>query len=165
MTVEFRQGGLGQRGRGRLVRDRPGQTVGLVGESGSGKTVTALAVLGLIRAHGGRRHRYGDFEGRELVGSPTASWPTSAAPRVGMIFQQPIRSLNPAFTVGDQIAETVRRHMGMSRKGPGSAAVEMLDRVQIPRAAARARVPAHVQRRHVPAVDDRDGAGVRARAR
>ena len=70
----------------------PGETVGLVGESGSGKTVTALAVLGLIRGQGGRVTGHAYFEGRDLRGSPNASWPTSAGARVSMIFQQPIRS-------------------------------------------------------------------------
>ena len=116
----------------------PGQTVGLVGESGSGKTVTALAVLGLVQGQGGRVTGHALFEGRDLVGLSERELADIRGARVSMIFQQAIRSLDPAFTVGEQIAETVRRHMGSSRKDAWKRAVEMLDRVKIPRAEARA---------------------------
>jgi peptide/nickel transport system ATP-binding protein len=115
-----------------------GKTVGLVGESGSGKTVTSLAILGLIQSQGGRVTGHVEFEGRELVGMKEKDLEEIRGARVGMIFQQASRTLDPAFTVGEQIAETVRRHRGASRKEAWARAVEMLDRVQIPRAADRA---------------------------
>jgi peptide/nickel transport system ATP-binding protein len=116
----------------------PGQTVGLVGESGSGKTVTSLAVLGLIQGQGGRVTGHAHFEGRDLVGLSERQLADVRGARIGMIFQQAIRSLDPAFTVGEQIAETVRRHRDVSRKEAWQRAVEMLERVRIPRAAERA---------------------------
>src|SRR5262245_9535695 len=116
----------------------PGQTVGLVGESGSGKTVTSLAILGLVQAQGGRVAGHARFEGRDLVGMPEKELADIRGARVSMIFQQAIRSLDPAFTVGEQIAETVRRHQDVTRKQAWARAVEMLDRVKIPRAEQRA---------------------------
>ncbi|MEV0810966.1 ABC transporter ATP-binding protein [Micromonospora sp. NPDC050200] len=115
-----------------------GESVALVGESGSGKTVTSLAVMGLTGVTGGRIAGGSvTFDGRELTALPEREWRGLRGPGMGMIFQQPIRSLNPAFTVGDQIAESVRRHLGLSRRAARSRAVEMLDLVQIPRAAER----------------------------
>ncbi len=117
----------------------PSSTLGLVGESGSGKTVTSLAVLGLTSAQGGRIPAGSvKLAGEELVGRSERELSTIRGNRIGMIFQQPIRSLDPAFTVGDQIAESVRRHRGLSRKAAWKRAVEMLDRVQIHDAARRA---------------------------
>ncbi|MFC0865834.1 ABC transporter ATP-binding protein [Sphaerimonospora cavernae] len=115
-----------------------GESVALVGESGSGKTVTSLAVMGLTGVTGGRIAGGSvRFDGRELTALPEREWRALRGPGMGMIFQQPIRSLNPAFTVGDQIAESARRHLGLSRRAARARAVEMLDLVQIPRAAER----------------------------
>ncbi|WP_127783183.1 ABC transporter ATP-binding protein [Rhodococcus sp. X156] len=117
---------------------RPGESVALVGESGSGKTVSSLAVMGLTGATGGRISAGSvEFEGRDLTALPEREWRKLRGAGMGMIFQQPIRSLNPAYTVGDQIAESVRRHMGLNRKQARARAVEMLELVQIPRAAQR----------------------------
>ena len=106
-----------------------GKTVGLVGESGSGKTVTSLAILGLIQSQGGRVTGHAHFEGRDLVGMKEKELEDIRGARVGMIFQQALRSLDPAFTVGEQIAETVRRHRDVTRKEAWARAVEMLDLV------------------------------------
>lgn len=115
-----------------------GESMALVGESGSGKTVTSLAVMGLTAATGGRIASGSvTFEGRELTPLDPKQWRRLRGPGMGMIFQQPIRSLNPAYTVGDQIAESVRRHLGMNRKQARARAIEMLEMVQIPRAAQR----------------------------
>jgi oligopeptide/dipeptide ABC transporter ATP-binding protein len=115
-----------------------GDSMALVGESGSGKTVTSLAVMGLTAATGGRIASGSvTFDGRELTSVDPKEWRRLRGPGMGMIFQQPIRSLNPAYTVGDQIAESVRRHLGMSRKQAKARAIEMLEMVQIPRAAQR----------------------------
>jgi oligopeptide/dipeptide ABC transporter ATP-binding protein len=116
-----------------------GETFGLVGESGSGKTVTALAVLGMIdpltgRVSGGSVC----LEGRELIGLPRRELQRIRGREIAMILQDPRRSLDPAFTVGDQIAETVRTHLGMSRREAWRKAVEMLDLVKIPAADRRA---------------------------
>jgi len=115
-----------------------GESVALVGESGSGKTVTSLAVMGLTGVTGGRVAGGSvRFDGRELTALPEREWRRLRGPGMGMIFQQPTRSLNPAYTVGDQIAESVRRHLGLGRRAAWARAVEMLDLVQIPRAAER----------------------------
>ena len=116
-----------------------GESAALVGESGSGKTVTSLAVMGLTGVTGGRIAAGSvTFDGRELTSLPDREWRKLRGPGMGMIFQQPIRSLNPAYTVGDQIAESARRHLGLDRKQARARAIEMLELVQIPRAAERA---------------------------
>ncbi|HKA04978.1 MAG TPA: ABC transporter ATP-binding protein, partial [Acidimicrobiales bacterium] len=116
-----------------------GETLGLVGESGSGKTVTSMAVLGLIPALGGRvtGGRVG-FDGTDITTLDERAWLGIRGRRIAMIFQQPTRSLDPAFTVGDQIAETVRAHLKLSRREAWDRAVSFLDRVRIPNAPARA---------------------------
>ncbi|MGW0021089.1 ABC transporter ATP-binding protein [Rhodococcus sp. NPDC003382] len=140
LTVEFRSG---RKNWVTAVQDvsfdvAAGESVALVGESGSGKTVSSLAVMGLTGDTGGRIARGSvQFDGHELVGAPPSEWRALRGTGMGMIFQQPIRSLNPAYTVGDQIAESVRRHLGLDRKSAMDRAVEMLDMVQIPRAADR----------------------------
>ncbi|MET7472419.1 ABC transporter ATP-binding protein [Micromonospora sp. NPDC005222] len=117
---------------------KPGGSMALVGESGSGKTVTSIAVMGLTGATGGRiASGRIVFDGVDLTAGTQKQWRDLRGPGMGMIFQQPSRSLNPAFTVGDQIAESVRKHLGLSRRQARARAVEMLEMVQIPRAAQR----------------------------
>ncbi|GAA4482086.1 ABC transporter ATP-binding protein [Rhodococcus olei] len=121
-----------------------GESVALVGESGSGKTVSSLAVMGLTGDTGGRIAGGSvEFDGRDLTTLPARQWRNLRGTGMGMIFQQPIRSLNPAYTVGDQIAESVRRHLGLDRRAAMKRAVEMLELVQIPRAAERVREYPH----------------------
>jgi peptide/nickel transport system ATP-binding protein len=121
-----------------------GETFGLVGESGSGKTVTALAVLGMIGPPSGRVVEGAvRLDGRELRGLPPGELRRVRGREVGMIFQEPRRSLDPAFTVGDQIAETARAHLGLSRRDAWRKAVEMLDLVGIASADRRAREYPH----------------------
>ena len=121
-----------------------GESVALVGESGSGKTVSSLAVMGLTRDTGGRIARGSiEFDGQNLTQLPAKQWRGLRGTGMGMIFQQPTRSLNPAYTVGDQIAESVRRHLGLDRKTAMARAVEMLELVQIPRATDRVREYPH----------------------
>ncbi|MPZ80092.1 MAG: ATP-binding cassette domain-containing protein [Actinophytocola sp.] len=118
---------------------RPGHTVGLAGESGSGKSVTASTVLGLHRSAGGRAtggHVW--FDGRDLLTLDDVELRGVRGARIGLILQQPQRSLDPAFTVGDQIAETIRAHFQVSRREAWGRAVTMLDEVGIPSAARRA---------------------------
>ncbi len=117
-----------------------GEIVGLVGESGSGKTVTGLSVLGLVPHPPGRLsggHVW--FEGRDLTALSEREMRGIRGNDISMIFQEPMTSLNPAFTLGDQIAETVRQHRGGSRKAALARAVEVLDLVGIPYAAKRVR--------------------------
>ena len=111
----------------------PKETVGLVGESGSGKTVSALAIMGLLPARAGRIASGSiSFEGRLLNHLPREAMRSVRGDQISMIFQEPMSSLNPAFTVGNQIAETVRLHRGKPRRMAWSRAVEMLDVVGIP---------------------------------
>lgn len=120
-----------------------GETVGLVGESGSGKTITGLAVLGVlpptVRPASGRIL----FEDTDLLTLPDKALYRIRGGEIGMVFQEPRRSLDPSFTVGDQIAETIRAHERITRREARVRAVEMLDRVQIPDAATRAQQYPH----------------------
>ena len=120
------------------------EIVGLVGESGSGKTVTGLSILGLVPSPPGRKsggHVW--FEGEDLTEMPMSRLRGIRGNEISMIFQEPMTSLNPAFTVGDQIAETYRRHRGVGRKEGLARAVEMLDLVGIPNARRRVREYPH----------------------
>jgi peptide/nickel transport system ATP-binding protein len=140
LSVEF----LTEQGAVRVVDDASfslaeGETFGLVGESGSGKTVTSLAVLGMIGPPGGRVAEGSvRLNGRELRGLPRRELHRIRGREIAMIFQEPRRSLDPAFTVGDQIAETVRAHLGLSRREAWRKAEEMLDLVGIASASRRA---------------------------
>jgi oligopeptide/dipeptide ABC transporter ATP-binding protein len=109
-----------------------GKTVGLVGESGCGKSVTALSIVQLLpkntgRIGGGEIH----FQGRDLTGLPEQEMRRIRGNEISMIFQEPMTSLNPVMTVGDQIAETVRLHQGASRSEARNRAIEMLRLVKI----------------------------------
>jgi peptide/nickel transport system ATP-binding protein len=115
-----------------------GRTVGLVGESGSGKSVTSLAIMGLIPKPGGRITKGRILvEGDDLIGRRQSELAAIRGDRMAMVFQEPMTSLNPAYTVGDQIRETVRRHRKVSRRAAMDRAVEVLDLVGIPNARSR----------------------------
>jgi peptide/nickel transport system ATP-binding protein len=117
---------------------RPGETVGLVGESGSGKTVSVLAVMGLLPEGQGRvAGGSAKLGGRDLIGLDDKALRKVQGSDVAMIFQEPMTSLNPAFTIGNQIAESVRAHRRVSKKEAWRRAVEMLELVGIPDAAQR----------------------------
>jgi peptide/nickel transport system ATP-binding protein len=116
-----------------------GKTLGLVGESGSGKTVSALAVMGLLPPRGCRSNGSALFEGRDLMRLSPAELRQIRGNEIAMIFQEPMTSLNPAYTVGNQIAEQIRTHSDLGRSESWKAAVRMLDRVEIPSAGLRAR--------------------------
>lgn len=121
-----------------------GSSVALVGESGSGKTVTALSIMGLSEATGTTAVAGSiRFDGTDILTASERTKRSIRGGRIGMIFQQPTRSLNPAYTVGDQIAESARRHLGLTRKDAWERAVRMLDHVGIANAAARAKEYPH----------------------
>ncbi|MFF0817244.1 ABC transporter ATP-binding protein [Rhodococcus sp. NPDC003318] len=121
---------------------RRGETVGLVGESGSGKTVTSLAIMRLL-ARNARTSGSTYVNNRDLNTLSEKEIDEARGAEVAMIFQEPRRSLNPAFTVGDQVAEAVRRHRRCSRKEAWARAVELFERVGIPDPATRAHAYPH----------------------
>ncbi len=110
-----------------------GKCLGLVGESGSGKSVTALSLLGLIPQPPGR-YASGEilFEGRDLTRVPAAELRALRGGAIAMIFQEPMSSLNPAFTIGDQISEAIRVHEHIGHKAARARAVELLREVRMP---------------------------------
>ena len=115
-----------------------GGVMGVVGESGCGKTVTMLASLGLLprtaKVTGSVK-----FRGRELLGLPTRELRKLRGSKMAMIFQDPVTSLNPVFTIGSQVAEAIRvHHPEVGRQKAKSRAVELLERVGIPEPARRA---------------------------
>ena len=126
------------------LRVDAGQTVALVGESGSGKSVTSLSVMRLIRAPRGRiaageiRFRCRDGVVRDLAALDEAAMSAIRGNEISMIFQEPMTSLNPAHSVGHQIAEAVRLHRKVDRAAAWRRAVEMLSLVEIPEARRRA---------------------------
>ncbi|MCC6870075.1 MAG: ABC transporter ATP-binding protein [Burkholderiales bacterium] len=110
-----------------------GRTLGIVGESGCGKSVTAMSIMGLVpqppgRIAGGEIR----FDGVDLLRLDPAALRELRGNRIAMIFQEPMTSLNPAYTVGDQIAEGILRHRKVSKAEARSLATEMLRRVRIP---------------------------------
>jgi oligopeptide/dipeptide ABC transporter ATP-binding protein len=111
----------------------PGRTLGIVGESGCGKSVTALSVMGLIPSPPGRIAG-GEilFEGVDLLKLRPAEMRERRGNQISMIFQEPMTSLNPAFTVGDQIIEVILRHRPVTKQQATQHAIEMLRRVRIP---------------------------------
>jgi peptide/nickel transport system ATP-binding protein len=115
-----------------------GETLAVVGESGSGKTVTARSVLKLIDMPPGR-FEAGEiiWRGRDLIPLPPAEMDTIRAREIAMVFQEPMTSLNPVYTVGEQIGEALRAHEKVSRKAATEAAVDMLRLVQISNPAKR----------------------------
>ncbi len=109
-----------------------GEAVALVGESGSGKSVTALSIMGLLPSAG--RITGGEilFRGRDLVPMPEKEMMKIRGDDIAMIFQEPMTSLNPVFTVGNQVAEAIRIHRHVGKKEARRQAAEMLDLVAIP---------------------------------
>ncbi len=115
------------------LRVETGQSVGIVGESGSGKSMTALAAMGLLpdaaEASGSIR-----LDGEEILGLGDAAMSQIRGRRIGMIFQEPMTALNPVRTIGDQVAEGLRLHLGLSGAEALDRAVAVLERVGLPRA-------------------------------
>ncbi|WP_343713904.1 dipeptide ABC transporter ATP-binding protein [Inquilinus sp.] len=118
----------------------PGETVAVVGESGSGKSVTSLSLIRLVDYGGGKiargsvRFRGRDGTVRDLAKAPAGALRALRGNEIAMIFQEPMTSLNPVFTIGDQIAEAVMLHQGKDAKAARAEALSMLERVRIPEA-------------------------------
>jgi oligopeptide/dipeptide ABC transporter ATP-binding protein len=117
----------------------PGETLGIVGESGCGKSVTSLALLGILPRAGRVVGGTARFEGRDLLQLSDGELRSVRGREIGIIFQDPMTSLNPVLTIGRQIREPLETHFGMSRKDAESRAAELLDRVGIPGAKSRLR--------------------------
>jgi peptide/nickel transport system ATP-binding protein len=117
-----------------------GRTLGIVGESGCGKSVTALSIMGLVPQPPGRIAG-GEvlFEGKDLLKLPAQRLRDLRGDELSMIFQEPMTSLNPAFQVGEQVAEALLRHKDIGKDEAQNQAIEMLRRVRIPSPERRAR--------------------------
>ncbi|GAC1347654.1 MAG: ABC transporter ATP-binding protein [Acetobacteraceae bacterium] len=141
LTVAFRT----ERGEATAIEEvslslQPGEILGLVGESGSGKSVTALSIMGLLPEPAARIvHGKVVFEGQVLTGLSGPQLRRIRGPGIGMIFQEPMTSLNPVFSIGEQITETLQAHGERDRGKRRDRAVEMLERVGIPSASTRLR--------------------------
>ncbi|MBC7230459.1 MAG: ABC transporter ATP-binding protein [Actinobacteria bacterium] len=121
-----------------------GEALAVVGESGCGKTVTALSVMRLIPDPPGRIEE-GEilFEGRDLLRMDDREIRQVRGNHIGMIFQDPMTSLNPVFTIGSQIREAIQVHLGLSRKEAKKRAIELLEMVEIPQAERRYKMYPH----------------------
>jgi oligopeptide/dipeptide ABC transporter ATP-binding protein len=137
--LEVRDLAIRIKGSGRNLVDgvsfsvNPGETLCIVGESGCGKSLTALALMGLLASPpleiaGGQAL----FQGQDLLGLSRAQFSRLRGDRMAMIFQEPMSALNPALRIGEQIAESVRRHRGASPRAARARALEMLEKVRMP---------------------------------
>ncbi len=120
-----------------------GETLGLVGESGCGKTVTALAVLGLLPPHLSEVSGRVTFAGEDLLQVSPAHLRHIRGNRIAMVFQEPMTALNPVLTIGEQVAEVLRLHRGLSNSRAWREAAEALSRVGLPEADRRLRQYPH----------------------
>lgn len=121
------------------LRVAPGQCLGLIGESGSGKSVTALSVMGLVASPpgvitGGAAY----YKGEDLIGAPYQTLRALRGDRISYIFQDPLATLHPLYTIGDQLAEAIRVHHPVSRGEARARAIDLLKSVRIPNAESRA---------------------------
>jgi oligopeptide/dipeptide ABC transporter ATP-binding protein len=115
---------------------RHGETLGIVGESGSGKSVASMSILQLVETPPGK-YEGGEilFQGKNLLNIGEAEMRSIRGNRISMIFQEPMTSLNPVFLVGDQLAEPMLLHRGMSKKEAKAESIRLLELVRIPNAA------------------------------
>src|SRR6516164_6334406 len=116
-----------------------GRTTGLVGESGSGKSATALSIMRLIEPSGRTVAGAVRYNGRDLLALDEAAMRSIRGARIGMVFQDPLTSLNPALRIGVQIAETIRAHEAVSEREAWAGALDLLARVGVAAPHERAR--------------------------
>ena len=109
-----------------------GEAIGIVGESGSGKSVTSMSIMKLLQYPGKIKSGEVIFKGEDIVNKSGKEMMAIRGNEIAMIFQDPMTSLNPVFTIGDQIMEAIRRHQGLNRKEAKEKAIEMLKLVGIP---------------------------------
>ena len=115
-----------------------GKTLGIVGESGCGKSVTSLSIMRLVDPATGRNEGGSIvFDGQDLLTLPEKEMRKLRGNRISMIFQDPMTSLNPVFTIGDQISESLKLHKGLDKKAARDRAIELLELVGIPEAGKR----------------------------
>ncbi len=140
LQVEFdTYGGTVKAVRGVDFTVEAGRTLAIVGESGCGKSVTVQALMGLIPMPPGRiMGGSAKLRGIEILGRKTIEGREVRGAEIGMIFQDPMSSLNPTMTIGDQIAEPLQVHRGYSHRQAMARAIELLELVRIPEAARRA---------------------------
>ena len=141
LEVEFRtRQGVARVLDGIELSLEPGRTLGIVGESGCGKSITALSIMRLVPVPPGRIGAGAvRLKGEDLLQASEKRMREVRGKDISMIFQEPMTSLNPVYSIGDQIAETVRLHEGLSRRDSLDRAVEMLKAVHIPAAERRVR--------------------------
>lgn len=132
VTITLRKGHV-QPLRGVNLQVLPGETLGIVGESGCGKTMTALSVMGLLPQMGKVSGGKIVFKGRDLTGLAPKEARRIRGLDIGMIFQDPLTSLNPTMKIGDQVAEPLRVHRGVSKAEGRQAAIDVLRKVGMPR--------------------------------
>jgi len=116
---------------------RQGETLGVVGESGSGKSVTAFSIMRLVQSPGRIAGGAIYFKGRNLLALSEREMRSVRGAEISLIFQEPMTALNPVFTIGDQLRETLLVHGKATRRDAGARAIELLQAVRIPDAAAR----------------------------
>ncbi len=144
LSVEFpSQNGVMQAVDGVSLSLEEGEVLGIVGESGSGKSVTMMALMGLVAYPGRVRADKLRFAGHDLLALSSKQRNQLTGKDVAMIFQEPTTSLNPCFSVGFQIMETLRLHLKMSGKDAEHKAIELLEQVGIPAAASRLKAFPH----------------------
>ncbi len=132
------EGGLLQAVDGVSFDLAPGEMLAIVGESGSGKSVTAQTIVGLTRSPNARIEGSVELGGEDLLGASESELRRFRGERIGMVFQDPMASLNPVYRVGEQIVEAIRAHRGgESRSGARRQAIDLLDSVGIPDAERR----------------------------
>ena len=138
LHVEFpTQGGTLHAVDGVSLRLEQGEVLGIVGESGSGKSVTMMALMGLIGWPGRVRAQHLRFAGHDLLGISDKERRSLVGKDVAMIFQEPTTSLNPCFTIGWQLMETLRLHLNLDKREAKKRATELLEQVGIPAASSR----------------------------
>ncbi len=138
LRVSFRT----PRGPARVVNGlnyevRPGETLAIVGESGSGKSVGVMSLVGLVPQPPAQVSGSVTFAGTPLVGASASTLRQIRGPGIGMVFQDPMSSLNPVLTVGQQITEGIREHQGLGRRAARARALDLLGQVGIPDPRAR----------------------------